>query len=128
MQFCPSFSECGARNYGDSCSQACLCVTANTSQIVLSKHSSILTSQIVPFHPILHEQSPLVLLQSTVLAVIQEQLLEQLSPYVQINNVAMVTSCHTICFFHFQNVELQTMATVVLRVATYSKVNDCFIS
>jgi hypothetical protein len=35
---------------------------------------------------------------------------------VQINYVAMVTSCHTICFFHFQNVELQTMATVVLRV------------
>jgi hypothetical protein len=35
---------------------------------------------------------------------------------VQINYVAMVTSCHTIFFFHFQNVELQTMATVVLRV------------
>jgi hypothetical protein len=35
---------------------------------------------------------------------------------VQINYVAMVTSCHTIFFFHFQNVELQTMVTVVLRV------------
>jgi hypothetical protein len=51
------------------------------SQIMLFKHSSILTSQIVPFHPILHVQSPLVLLQSAVLVVIQEQLLEQLNVY-----------------------------------------------
>jgi hypothetical protein len=44
---------------------------------------------------------------------------------VQINNVAMVISDIDICsiqfvpynlFLHFQNVELQTMATVVLRV------------
>ena len=35
---------------------------------------------------------------------------------VQINYVAMVTSCHTIFFFHFQNVELQTMATVALSL------------
>jgi hypothetical protein len=35
---------------------------------------------------------------------------------VQNNYVAMVTSCHTIFFFHFQNVKLQTMATVVLRL------------
>ena len=26
-----SFSECGATNYGDSCSKSCSCITANTA-------------------------------------------------------------------------------------------------